>query len=83
MATKHPTTAKVISVAIQIINHKRQPLLKIVNGKKFDQRTPKEWATVYHLMGLNVMLHQLEETRKRYEQSEKAPVPVEEWTIAR
>jgi hypothetical protein len=79
MATRQ-SSAEVISAAIQIINHKRQPLLKIVNGKNFHQRTPKEWATVYHLMGLNVMLYRLKETRQRYLRPE---IPVEQWPIAR
>lgn len=80
MATRQ-STAEVISAAIEIINHQRQPLLKIVNGRGFHQTTPQQWATVHHLMGLNIMLHRLEETRKRYLQFEE--VPVEDWPIAR
>ena len=65
---------QVISAAIRIINRKRQPLLKIVNADSFEQRTPQQWATVYHLMGLSSKLYELEEARELYLQTDEVPV---------
>jgi hypothetical protein len=67
------STAEVIFAAIEIINPQCKPLLKIVNGRGSHQTTPQQWATVHHLMGLKVMLHRLEETRKQYLQFEGVP----------
>lgn len=62
-------TVKQISRAIEILNRKRQPLLRKINSNNFHIINAQDWAVEAQLRGLNIVTHDLEETRARYLQA--------------